>query len=151
MPLYFWPLAKLQSNYCFRRKSCRPCLENKTLLWGWMCSWVGINGFYGFLALWHVYFLFFIFFSFLHPASVEQALACKQLLPAASIYSSCFQLSPAKDFFFLTGLIKCHPKHAWNPSGASARECHYQEGGEKLFEMDNINTNQGQMLPKLCV
>lgn len=62
MPLYFWPLAKLQRNYCFRGRagaSSLPCLENKTLLLGWMCSWVGINGFYSFLALWHVHFFFF--------------------------------------------------------------------------------------------
>lgn len=70
MPLYFWPLAKLQRNYCFRGRagsSSLPLLENKALLLGWMCSWVGINGFYGFLALWHVH--FFLLFCILPQLS----------------------------------------------------------------------------------
>lgn len=37
------------------------CLALKTKLCflGWMCSWVGTNAFYSFLALWHVHFFFF--------------------------------------------------------------------------------------------
>lgn len=37
VPLWFWPLAKLQRNYCFRGRagsSSLPCLENKTLFFG---------------------------------------------------------------------------------------------------------------------
>lgn len=99
MPLYFWPLAKLQRNYCFRGRagaSSLPCLENNLCFWdGCAHGW----GLMDFIASWHCGMC--IFFSFLHPASVEQALACKQLVPGASINSPCFQLSTGKDFFQL--------------------------------------------------